>query len=174
MRTSERVNDESMVENSPIAELAQALGRTPVELQQLIFGLSNNQMRIRGASDEFSVTENLCHLRDIEIEGYAVRIRRILDENEPHLQDIDGGKLAVERNYNTQSPTQALKEFKEARAENLKILDQIQEHELRREGNLEGVGKISLQKLVGLMQEHDEGHISDLKILRRSIESYES
>ena len=152
-----------------IAQSLQALGQTSAELETLINGLSPSQMRMRRSDDEFSVTENLCHLRDIEVEGYKVRIQRILAEDEPHLADLDGSRLAVERNYNVQSAVQVLKDFRRARTQNLRILDSIQKSQFRREGYLVGVGKISLEKLVGLMQQHDEGHISDLEILCRWI-----
>jgi hypothetical protein len=63
-----------------------------------------------------SPLETICHLRDIEAEGYTTRINRILIETNPVLGDIDGGRLAVERNYNDQDPDLALHEFTIARA----------------------------------------------------------
>ena len=38
--------------------------------------------------------EHVCHLRDIEVEGYAPRLKRILSEDGPFLPDIDGRRLA--------------------------------------------------------------------------------
>jgi len=171
MKPVERIKDKSTPQGDSIAQLLKALRHTPIELEQLVTGLSEGQMRVRRSTDEFSVTESLCHLRDIEIEGYKVRIQRILGEDVPRLPDLDGGRLALERAYNTQSPTQALKDFQDARSENLGVLDQIQKPELAREGNLEGAGTLSLEKLIGLMQEHDEGHLSELRVLRRWIEA---
>jgi len=167
MKPIERIDDKSTPQRDAVGHLLRALRRTPVELERLVVGLSESQMRIKRSADEFSVTENLCHLRDIEIEGYKVRIERILAEDGPRLPDLDGGRLAAERDYNTQSASQALKDFEVARSENLFILSEIQKHQLAREGHLDGVGTISLERLAGVMQEHDEGHISELKVLQR-------
>jgi hypothetical protein len=153
-----------------IAETLELLANTPSELELLIKDLSASQLKARRTPDEFSIAENLCHLRDIEIEGYQVRIKRILTEDRPALADVDGGRLAVERDYNSQPATEALTEFRRARFENLQALQGIDESQLRREGTLEGVGAVSLEKLILLMHEHDEDHLSDLRILRRWLD----
>ena len=36
--------------------------------------------------ESFSAIEHVCHLRDIEQDGYHVRIRRMLDESNPWLE----------------------------------------------------------------------------------------
>jgi len=155
-------------------ETFELLGNTPSELESLIEDLTASQLKTRRSPDEFSVVENLCHLRDIEIEGYQVRIKRILTEDHPALADVDGGRLAVERDYNSQPAAEALAEFRRARLENLKALQGIGESQLRREGMLQGVGAVTLEKLLLLMHEHDEDHLSDLRILRRWLDSNEN
>jgi hypothetical protein len=46
--------------------------------------------------ESFSALEHVCHVRDIERDGYRVRIRRLLDENDPSLVSLDGDELARE------------------------------------------------------------------------------
>ena len=46
----------------------------------------------------------------------------------------------------------------------------MSETEMSREGALEGVGTITLEKLVEMMREHDEGHVSELQAIRRRID----
>src|SRR5438552_18336683 len=85
-----------------------ALARFSDELAQLASRFGAAQRLLRPAADAFSLTEHLCHLRDLELEGYPVRIRRILDEDLPRLMEIEGRKWAVARCYQEQAAQTAL------------------------------------------------------------------
>ena len=52
-------------------------------------------------SEPFTAIEQICHVLDIEVEGYQVRFRRTLDENSPLLPSIDSEAVAKERGYGT-------------------------------------------------------------------------
>jgi len=149
-----------------IKELQTNLAQTPNELAQLVQSFPPTNLTIKPAPDEFSVLENICHLRDIEIEGYTARIQRILNEDRPFLYDLDGTRLAIERDYNRQSVSEALLSFSQARRHNLAVLGEVAKSEFEREGELEGVGEITLRKLLETMWEHDGGHLDEL---RRSL-----
>jgi len=151
------------------SQLLNSLEQAPANIAELVEGLSAEQSRFRSSAEEFSIVENVCHLRDIEIEGYTLRINRILAEAKPDLADIDGGRLAVERHYNHQSLDQGLSAFQHARLANVDVLRGLETNQLKREGTLEGLGTVTLQKLVSMMCEHDEGHLADIKILRRRL-----
>lgn len=142
-----------------------ALGRTTGRIARLVSRLSDPQLRSRDSPDEFSALENICHLRDIEIEGYTVRISRILAEAEPLLPNVDGGRLAAERDYNCEDLNPAVESFRLARANNIENLQALTTDQYHREGTLEGVGTISLGKLLEMMQEHDESHVRDMEII---------
>jgi DinB superfamily len=150
-------------------DLINALASTPETLTGLVKDLSPADLRFKNLPDEFSVIEGVCHLRDIEIEGYAVRIRRILSEDKPLLPDIDGGQLAVERNYHHQELAPALQAFSSAREKNAQALTGLTSEQLDREGTLEGVGTITIRQLMAMMTEHDEDHIRELSAIRRRV-----
>jgi hypothetical protein len=147
-------------------EVIEALEQTPIEVALLLDQISPEDQRIK-KGDEFSALENICHLRDIEIEGFSKRIPRILQEDVPLLADIDGGRLAVERDYNNQDPSKALEAFMTARKRNLEQLRRVTPEQTAREGNLEGVGLISLARLLEMMLEHDQGHVIELSVIQR-------
>ena len=71
-------------------------------------------------SEAFTAIEQICHVRDIEIEGYQVRFRRTLDEDTPtavHRQR----SLAKQRDY--AAATQArVRGVHAARAQTLALL----------------------------------------------------
>ena len=150
-------------------ELIETLAKTPETIANLVNALSDENLRHRNSPEEFSAVENVCHLRDIEAEGYTTRINRILSEDHPSLPDIDGGRLAVERDYNRQHLDEALQAFASARAENIRTLRCLRVEQLSRAAMFEGVGVVTLEKLLWLMSEHDEGHIDDLGIIRQRL-----
>ena len=146
------------------AALLDCLNETPNKLANLTAGLSDAELRSQNSPDEFSALENICHLRDLELQGYTSRIKRILAEASPALADFDGARVAAESSYNSERPGVALQAFQTARSENIKLLRALTKVELEREGTLAGVGKITLKRLAELMREHDEGHLEDLRI----------
>ena len=148
-----------------VPALLEALARTPSEVSRMIHALSPEHWRTRPSPEEFSAVENVCHLRDIEVDGYAQRIARILNEATPALTDVDGARLAIERDYNNQELAPALEMFGQTRERNVELLRTLAESDFDRQALLEGVGEITLRKLVMMMNEHDEGHLEELNRL---------
>ena len=78
-------------------------------------------------SEPFTALEQICHVRDIEIEGYQVRFRRTLDENSPLLPSIDSEAVAKERNYGAADAAKVFAEFRAARANTMSMLRDLDE-----------------------------------------------
>src|SRR5688572_30494985 len=78
--------------------------------------LSEDTVRQRGTTGGFSLVEHVWHLADLEREGYAARIRRLLSEDEPVLSNFDGNRVARERLYERRNFAEGLIAFTEARA----------------------------------------------------------
>lgn len=147
--------------------LLHSLEEMPARVRALVEGLSEDEIVRKPSDEEFSATENVCHLRDIEEEGYSVRIRRLIDETEPHLADLDGARLAAERDYNRQNMTEALARLTRARSQNVEALRELSPDSLLRCGTFEGAGPITLGQLLFMMREHDADHIKELERLAR-------
>ena len=96
--------------------LLRNLSAMPVILAEAFEGLSADEGRVAGA-DGFSPVEQCWHLADLEREGYGVRIRRLLVEDEPALPDFDGERVARERDYTSLSLREGIETFRRARAE---------------------------------------------------------
>lgn len=151
-------------------DLLQFLDGTPAQISELIDGLSDSELRWQDSESEFSAVASICHLRDLEVQGYATRIKRILDESDPALPDFDGARVAAESNYNQEQLDAAFPAFLLTRKQNVQKLRSLTEEQLRRTGTLEGVGRITLTRLAQMMREHDEGHLEDLRVLRQRLE----
>jgi hypothetical protein len=155
-------------------ELVSTLAAAPARIQALVGNFSAEQLRRRPAADEFSFVQSVCHLRDLEVEGYTTRIKRILAEDRPVLADIDGGRLAIERDYNKQNSAEALRIFAQARAENVRALSELGLDELNREGTIEGVGIVKVERLLEMMSEHDAGHLDEIEQIHRRLTAHAS
>jgi len=115
-------------------------------------------------SEPFSPIEQVCHVRDIEIDGYHVRLARTRAESEPTLANIDGEALAVERDYARDDAGAALAAFAAARAKTLALIDGIAPSEWSRGAMFEG-RRITLRGLVHLLCSHDQQHLAGLQWL---------
>jgi hypothetical protein len=146
-----------------VQALLDALARTPSEVSRLANAIPQQFWRTRPGPEEFSAVENVCHLRDLEVDGYSVRITRILNEMNPALADVDGARLAIERDYNSQELAPALETFRVTRKRNVQLLRNLAATDFDRQGLLQGVGEITLRKLIVMMTEHDEGHLEELR-----------
>jgi hypothetical protein len=117
---------------------------------------------------DFSPVEHCWHLADLEREGYAERIARLLTEVAPVLPDFDGGRIALERHYRTKSLHTAIEVFREARRKNLAAFARLSEAEWSRAGSQEGVGRVALCDLPSMMAEHDRAHRAEIEAWRRA------
>jgi hypothetical protein len=149
--------------------LIKSLEETPERIRQLVRGLTGTELRRKPTDLDFSALEHACHLRDIEREGYVVRIKKLCYEECPFLPDIDGGKLADQRNYNSQDMDAALNEFSQARGESVSAVRDLPLDQLTRNGVLENVGSLTLGDLLLMILEHDNEHIRALTELRKSV-----
>jgi hypothetical protein len=120
-------------------------------------------------SEAFTAIEQICHVRDIEIEGYQVRFRRTLDESSPLLPSIDSEAVAKQRHYAGADATQVLAEFRAARAQTLLMLRDLDAAQWRRPAVFEGYGQVTLGGLVHYLCSHDQQHLSGLQWLLGKI-----
>ena len=116
-------------------------------------------------SEPLTAIEQLCHVRDIEIDGYQVRIRRTLSEERPTLASIDTDALVRERAYAHDDAARALAAFRAARAQTLEMIAGLSEAQLARTAVFEGYGALTLRSLVHYLCSHDQQHLAGLQWL---------
>ena len=116
-------------------------------------------------SEPFTALEQICHLRDIEIDGYHRRFTRTLHEDQPLLPSIDSEVLAKQRNYGAADPACVLAEFRGARAITVGLLRGLDDRQLERRATFEGYGPVSLRALVHYLCSHDQQHLAGLQWL---------
>ena len=121
-----------------------------------------------GPNGAFSPVEHCWHLADLEREGYAVRIRRLLEEDNPGLPDFDGARIARERSYTSLSLAEGTDAFRDARLRNIEALRALDAADWTRRGEQEGVGAIVLCDIPAMMGEHDASHREEIEEWKRA------
>jgi hypothetical protein len=153
-----------------LAEAIETLSSTPARAVELTRGLSEEQLSRKVNPEFFSLRESVLHLRDIDMEGYERRIRRILSEASPVLADVKGTPLAIDRRYNEQPVEPALAALARARAASMQRLKVCNEPDLARTAEMEGCGTVTLGRLREMWMQHDADHLKDMAELRRAVE----
>ena len=113
------------------------------------------------AAGEWSLTEILCHLRDVEREVNLPRIRKVLGEENPFLVGEVTDVWVKERESAKQDGRQALAEFTAARKEVLGLVNDLQA-EWSRPARHAIFGPTTLQELVGFLAGHDRAHVQQV------------
>src|SRR5258708_9182472 len=117
---------------------------TPDRAAELIHGMSEEQLALQAEGGFFSLRENVAHLRDIDAEGYERRIARIFVESYPTLPDVDGARLARERDYLHQPVVPALEELRRLRSVSLDRLRSATAPDLERTPVPEATANVTL------------------------------
>ena len=122
-------------------------------------------------SEPLTAIEQICHVRDIEVDGYQVRFRRMLDEWRPDLPALDAEAMAQDRLYSQQDAAAVLDDFRAARAGTLSLIRTLSSAQLDRPGFFEGYGPVTLRSLVHYLSSHDQQHLSGLQWLLGKLSS---
>lgn len=123
-------------------------------------------------SESLTAIEQVCHLRDIEIEGYQLRFRRTLSETNPTLAAIDTDKLARERRYGDADAAATMEAFSIARKETVELIRSLSSEQLNRRATFEGYGAVTLRSLIHYLCSHDQQHLAGLQWLLGKIEAH--
>ena len=156
-------------------ELVDALSAMPDRFEQVFRSIPAGYATFRPASWEgvpgetFSALEHACHLRDIEIDGYQIRLRRTVEESQPFLESIDGYALAEKRRYASADADEVLAAFRSARKATVEQVRRIGDHQPGRTARFEGYGEVTLQGLVHLLCSHDLQHLACMEWLLARI-----
>lgn len=112
--------------------------------------------------ERFTALGQLCHLRDIEIDGYHVRFGRILREDRPDLVSIDSYQLAREKTYQADDAEAAIASFRKARRQTVAMLSVTRDSDWDRRATFAEYGEVTLRGLAHILRSHDLQHLACL------------
>lgn len=153
------------------SDLLNDLEDMPRQLEQALRLLPSDRLAWRPESwggcpsETFSALEQVCHLRDIERDGYHVRIQRMLDEPNPSLESLDSYEMAREGRYDSEDLDAALAAFRQARQVTVGKLRDVSDAQLARTGDFDEYGRLTLRSLVHYLRSHDQQHLAGIQWL---------
>jgi hypothetical protein len=103
-------------------EIMKTLRATPVVLRALVAGVDEAGLRRRPAPGEWAIIEVVAHLADTEQRALGT-VRRMLAEDDPHLEPFDQEALAVQRRYLDLDLPEELARLEQLRREHLAVLE---------------------------------------------------
>lgn len=141
---------------------------TPDRLKAALAGVPRKLLTWRPAPGKWSIHDIVCHMRDAERDGYLYRYRRVLAEDNPTFPDVDGDKLALERQYGRMNLREAVWDWRAARKEVLALLKKIRPEQWQRIGTHESVGPMSLEIILKRQAlGNDEAHLGQIEHIKK-------
>lgn len=141
----------------PVDVLLEALESFARNIASVMTKPSINWQRSRGDED-WSLTEVICHLRDVEREVHQPRFEVLIEEDEVFLPGAVADRWVEERNYRTQNGPVALENFLAAREQTLSLLEGLDADVWQRQGQHAFFGPTTMHELLYLAVQHDEAH----------------
>ena len=166
----------------PLAERVARLGRAAGEIAAAIDGRDAEALARRPDPANWSVTEIICHWRDVE-ELFLTRFLTILAVDEPKIlafgapaealkawyigdgvgHPLDPDRWALERQYHHSEPVGALAAFRRRREETLVVLQRLTPEQWERAGVHTGRGRMTIAEFAAALAGHDDNHIDQLR-----------
>jgi len=164
----------------PLDERLRRLARTPDDLAAVTHDRSDAELAGRPDPKNWSPTEILCHLRDIE-EICMMRFRTMLAMDDPKVLvvgarptnpaewglvgdefPVDPDRWAEERQYARCEPAAALAAFSRRRAESLDFFARLSPGQWERGCLHPTLGRMTFGDWTALMAGHDDNHLDQL------------
>src|SRR3984893_7513466 len=158
---------------SDIPELLERLRRGAELVAVSITGAAGSELDFVPAPGKWSIRQIVAHLSDSEIAA-AMRLRRIIAEENPKLEAYDQDAWANNLDYGRRKPSQSLETFRRIRAENYELLKELPEAAFDRVGLHSERGPLTLKRLTQLIAEHAESHAAQLRARRAAYKTFKA
>ena len=157
---------------------------TPEERRALIHQYGDGYNEVIRALDNFpteslgahpipgkwSAREIVHHLGDSETTS-AIRIRKLLVEDEPLIQGYDQAQFASRLRYNERDMAPALEAFRCARETTMQLLPLLSEDDWQRSGTHTESGRYTLEDWLRIYAAHAHNHAAQIHRLRDALDT---
>jgi hypothetical protein len=148
------------------AELIAEYERGYASVEEALEGATPEELDARPDPHEWSAREVVHHLADSEMTS-AIRLRRLLAEDDPMIAGYDEGEFARRLHY--QRPLEgSLLAFRGARESTLPLLHALSEDEWARAGTHTESGSYSVETWLRIYAAHGRDHADQIRRARRS------
>ena len=152
-------------------ERTELIGRYADGYQQVLNALEGFPAERLGAhpvSGKWSAKEVVHHLADSETTS-AIRLRRLLVEDNPTIQGYDQAEFATKLKYNEREMGPALEAFRSARASTVQLLKLMSEDDWKRQGTHSESGAYTPEHWLQIYAAHAHNHAAQIKRLKETL-----
>jgi FMN phosphatase YigB (HAD superfamily) len=132
---------------------------TPAVLRSLSASLTEEQWRHEPTRDDWAMNELVCHLRDTELEIHQMQLRLMIEREGAFIPRPESGVWANEREYLNVDGKTALTEFAQARIDNVKTLQELDDKIWSRSARHAIFGPTNFLEVTSFMADHDRLHV---------------
>ena len=143
------------------------LGRLISELENLVNGLTSEELRRPEAPGKWSILEVIHHLADSEL-VWAYRLRLVLAEKQPEITGYDQDRWASQLKYREANLQDVLELLGILRKTNLRLISSLSDEELQRAGTHNERGEETVEHMIRLYAGHDLVHSNQISRIRKS------
>lgn len=108
-----------------IAQIISRLERSSQAIQALVDGVDEGEARWKPRSEDWAITEVICHLADEEVEDFRTHVNHLLFHADQPWPGIDPQGWVSQRKYLQQDHCAALQRFMNERQDSLLWLSKI-------------------------------------------------
>jgi hypothetical protein len=149
-------------------EIIAILRRVPDEVQSACEGLSDEELRRRPREGDWSLLELVCHLRD-DADEDGLRVRRLVEEENPTLVPYDQEARAIERDYLGEDPGKAVTALRAFWSGLAYQLENLSDAEWASSGEHPEIGRVTVRSRAERQVEHSREHLAQMRGVRAAI-----
>lgn len=138
------------------------------EVTRALEGFPTDKLTAHAIPGKWSAAEIIHHLADSEMMS-AIRLRRLLVEDNPAIQGYPEAVYAERLLYNTRDIAPALEAFKAARATTVQLLEKMTEEDWQRKGTHSESGAYGTEIWLGNYAAHAHDHAGQIRRLREAM-----
>lgn len=138
------------------------------EVAAALDGFPEKALKAHPLPGKWSAAEIVHHLADSETTS-ALRLRRLLVEENPVIQGYDQDEYAVRLKYNERELGPALDAFRAARATTAQLLELMTEEDWARTGTHTESGRYTAETWLEIYAAHAHGHAAQIRRLKESL-----
>ena len=138
------------------------------EVMKALQGFPTESLSAHPIPGKWSAKEIVHHLGDSETTA-ALRLRKLLVEDNPVIEGYDENQFAIKLKYNERDIAPALEAMRAARATTRQVLNVMTEEEWKREGVHSESGPYSVEKWLTIYADHAHNHASQIERLKQAL-----
>ena len=139
------------------------------EVARSLEGFPEAVLSERPLPGKWSAREIVQHLADSEMNS-AIRLRKLLTEENPQIQGYDQEDYAARLRYNERDIAPALDALRGARATTGQLLDSMTGDDWSREGTHTESGRYTAEDWLRIYADHAHNHAAQIRRLRETLQ----